>query len=69
MPHFFENINFRFDMYAHLSAVAVHPGETVTPGQRIGSIGATGAASGSHLHFEVHVRDALVDPLRWLAGR
>jgi len=56
-------------MYACLSAVAVHPGDVVAAGQRIGAVGATGAATGSHLHFEVHVGGQLVDPLRWLAGR
>jgi len=56
-------------MYAHLSAVAVHAGDVVAAGQRIGSVGATGEATGSHLHFEVHVGGRLVDPLRWLAGR
>ena len=39
--------------YNHLSAEYVHVGQVVTAGQRIGSIGMTGNATGPHLHFEV----------------
>jgi|SRR5438132_794960 len=49
-------------MYAHLSAVAVHVGQTVETGTRVGLVGATGDASGPHLHFEVRLRGAAVDP-------
>nr|MDQ2980823.1 peptidoglycan DD-metalloendopeptidase family protein [Actinomycetota bacterium] len=49
-------------MYAHLATVAVHRKELVAVGARLGTVGATGHASGPHLHFEVHVRGAAVDP-------
>lgn len=49
-------------MYAHLSTVAVHVGERVATGTVLGTVGATGDATGPHLHFEVRVRGAAVDP-------
>jgi murein DD-endopeptidase MepM/ murein hydrolase activator NlpD len=50
-------------MYAHLSAIRVHVGQGVDAGETVGRVGKTGNASGSHLHFEVRVRGAAVDPL------
>ena len=43
-------------IYAHMQSGSrlVHDGDTVTKGQRIGVKGATGAADGVHLHFELH---------------
>lgn len=42
-------------LYAHLSSVAVKPGQTVAEGQVIGYVGSTGRSSGPHLHFEVRL--------------
>ncbi len=39
--------------YAHLSAVAVEPGEVVGRGQDVGRVGSSGRSTGPHLHFEV----------------
>ena len=50
-------------IYAHLSRVAVRLGEHVETGETVGLVGATGDATGPHLHFEVRVRGAAVDPL------
>jgi len=53
-------------MYAHLSRIDVRVGVWIAQGVRVGSIGATGDATGPHLHFEVRIRGASVDPLRAL---
>jgi murein DD-endopeptidase MepM/ murein hydrolase activator NlpD len=50
-------------LYAHLSSIAVVPGQAIGVGQRIGTVGATGRASGPHLHFELLLRGANIDPL------
>jgi murein DD-endopeptidase MepM/ murein hydrolase activator NlpD len=49
--------------YAHLSKVLVKLGEQVSAGAVIGRVGSTGESTGPHLHFEVTVRGANVDPL------
>jgi Peptidase family M23/Putative peptidoglycan binding domain len=49
-------------MYAHLSSIAVRLGQHVVTGDRLGTVGATGDATGPHLHFEVRLRGASVDP-------
>jgi peptidoglycan hydrolase-like protein with peptidoglycan-binding domain len=49
--------------YAHLSRIAVGVGSRVGTGMRLGAVGASGHATGPHLHFEVRVRGAAVDPL------
>ena len=55
-------------MYAHLSRIDVRVGVQIGQGVRVGLVGATGHATGPHLHFEVRIRNASVDPLRALPG-
>jgi murein DD-endopeptidase MepM/ murein hydrolase activator NlpD len=50
-------------LYAHLSRIDVRPGQRVSGGYRIGRVGSTGHSTGPHLHFEVRVRGAAVNPL------
>jgi len=52
--------------YAHMSSIAAGTGQGVSQGQVIGYVGCTGNCFGSHLHFEVRVNGAAVDPLRYL---
>jgi peptidoglycan hydrolase-like protein with peptidoglycan-binding domain len=54
-------------LYAHLSRIEVRVGELVQAGWQIGRVGATGDATGPHLHFELRVRGAAVDPMPALA--
>ena len=49
------------------SALYVREGQRVHGGQAIGAVGATGRATGAHLHYEVRVAGAPVDPRRYLA--
>jgi murein DD-endopeptidase MepM/ murein hydrolase activator NlpD len=52
--------------YAHLSSIAVRRGQCVVGHDLVGRVGSTGGSTGPHLHFEVRVRGATVDPLRAL---
>ncbi|AKJ31504.1 M23 family metallopeptidase [Caldimonas brevitalea] len=54
----------RVTVYAHLSRVSVRKGQRVEQGQYIGAVGATGWATGPHLHFEFRQGGAQVDPLQ-----
>lgn len=47
-------------LYAHMSSFVVQAGQTVTKGQLIGYVGATGHATGNHCHFEMYYNNALI---------
>lgn len=53
-------------MYFHLSRIAVEEGQIVSRGQVVGAVGATGRATGPHLHFGIRWRRAKVDPAQLL---
>jgi murein DD-endopeptidase MepM/ murein hydrolase activator NlpD len=52
--------------YGHQSRIAVSAGQVVGRGSILGYVGCTGHCFGDHLHFEVRVNGAAVDPLRYL---
>lgn len=60
-----------FSLYAHLSKIEVEAGQTVAAGEKIGEVGASGSAIGSHLHFEVRLGQnaysATRNPELWFA--
>jgi murein DD-endopeptidase MepM/ murein hydrolase activator NlpD len=53
-------------LYGHLSAIYVRDGQSVKRGQPLGAVGASGRATGAHLHYEVRVSGSPVDPTRYL---
>jgi murein DD-endopeptidase MepM/ murein hydrolase activator NlpD len=52
----------RTDLYGHMSAIDVAPGQQVQAGQLIGRVGSTGFSTGPHLHFEVRIDGVAVNP-------
>lgn len=60
-------------VYAHLSSINTSAGQQVAKGQFIGKIGTTGASTGPHLHFEMHIGNwsasgpSAVNPLRYVS--
>jgi murein DD-endopeptidase MepM/ murein hydrolase activator NlpD len=53
-------------LYGHLSTVAVRRGQRVATGSLLGRVGSTGLSTGPHLHFELRLRGAALDPLTGL---
>jgi Peptidase family M23 len=56
-----------FSVYYHLKEFSVAEGQEISRGDRVGSVGATGRATGPHLHFSVRVPGGRVDPTRLFA--
>ena len=59
-----QHSNGKSTVYAHLSRIDVRAGQRVEQGQRIGAVGATGWATGPHLHFEFRINGQYQDPLQ-----
>jgi len=57
-----------YTYYAHMKKLLVMNGAGVKKGQLIGLMGATGVATGPHLHFSVSLHNLRVDPAQWLSG-
>ena len=53
-------------VYGHMSGFAVVGGQTVVRGQVIGYVGHSGRTTGSHLHYEVRIRNTPVNPHKYL---
>ncbi|MET9638078.1 peptidoglycan DD-metalloendopeptidase family protein [Streptomyces virginiae] len=55
-------------LYAHLNEILTKVGDTVSAGQTIGRVGATGNVTGPHLHLEARVNGRAVDPMTYLGA-
>jgi murein DD-endopeptidase MepM/ murein hydrolase activator NlpD len=61
------HVNGLESYYAHLSKIEVATGQTVDMNTEIGKMGATGHATGSHLHLEIHQNGVSLNPLTVLS--
>ncbi|CAK9205192.1 unnamed protein product [Sphagnum jensenii] len=52
--------------YAHCCAIHARIGQQVLKGQQVAAVGATGHATGPHLHFEVRRNGEALDPMKWV---
>jgi murein DD-endopeptidase MepM/ murein hydrolase activator NlpD len=66
---FVDHGNGLITMYCHLDRIDVQTGDTIAQGQPLGLAGATGRASGPHLHWSVALNGTMVDPELFLAAK
>ena len=66
---FLDHGNGLLSMHCHLDRIDVKPGDALRQGQTLGRIGATGRASGPHLHWSVVLNGTMVDPELFLKRR
>ena len=52
--------------YRHLSKISVQEGQMLRQGETLGLVGATGRVTGPHLHFDIHLQNATIDPLAFI---
>lgn len=52
--------------YGHSSKIYVKKGQKVEAGEKIAAVGCTGAATGPHLHFEIHIKGKVVNPQNYV---
>ena len=55
-------------LYAHCRCVTASAGQTVHRGDLLAEVGQTGAATGAHLHFELHSGQEYINPIYYVAG-
>jgi len=55
--------------YAHLSRFYVRPGQEVRRGDYVGEVGATGKVTAPHLHYEVHLGGAPMNPVHFMVNQ
>jgi murein DD-endopeptidase MepM/ murein hydrolase activator NlpD len=55
--------------YGHLSRIEAVPGQQIARGEQLGRVGSTGRSTGPHLHYEVRINDAAVNPRRYLPAQ
>src|SRR5690606_5699978 len=53
-------------LFGHNSQLFVSEGDKITRGQKISAVGSTGASTGPHLHYEVHVDGIPTDPMNYI---
>jgi murein DD-endopeptidase MepM/ murein hydrolase activator NlpD len=59
---FIKNSDQLQSLYAHFAKILVKPGDTVTKNTQIGLVGATGWATGNHVHLEVYQNGVPINP-------